>query len=45
MSAPRTGTPIILSTLAIAAMFCAAAAGCTRQPAADAGPVPVSAAQ
>jgi hypothetical protein len=33
MSAPRTGTPIVLSSLAIAAMLSAAVVGCTRQPA------------
>ena len=34
MSAPRTGTPIVLSSLAILVMLCAAAVGCTQQPSA-----------
>ena len=29
MSAPRTGTPFVFTSLAIVLMLCAAAAGCT----------------
>jgi hypothetical protein len=37
MSAPRTGTPFVLTSLAIAVMFCAAAVGCTRHAAPASG--------
>ena len=43
MSAPRTGTPFVLSSLAIAVMLCAAAVGCTREPAQGRPPAAASA--